>query len=520
MPENLTFDDVLEQAEIEKDVIDNSTEFALDFFLENQGDVFTRDQAQRRLAKEMNTPHPNNVLSQLIGDRVDPVIQVRVGEQKYVGIIDFHEHNVWYGYEDWNDNSGRQKVGVCARCVEESNLDYEVSAAKEGEGSIPQGCDWEDIERVLHTHYVDDHLSITIDELVDHGLVDEGYENIDDALSQENISHTEIIATLDEKVDDIEIGASLLSGTTIAGNISWHAGNDGPGSSMHADLLDDEHVSDLASAVGGTSSRMAKNAEFHQGNTPQQVANLEPSFPGIGQSTLFDEPQALYQGYGIDHLSGTVNIANIGSIPDTTEALIFSLSTERRNANVRFGCRWPGQSVWKWIIGNYENFAETSNVINDTFILPLLNQQLDWRFDHTSGSSVYLEFVAYGIIGDVNSSTGGGNVLSAPSNLNECGGINESWYEICWDSVSGADGYNIYLNGSFFDGTTNSSYQNNNTGENMTFEVTAHRDGAESPKSNPVTLTNYQYHTDSHNDAHGDWEHSHNDHHDDHYDWV
>jgi len=35
----------------------------------------------------------------------------------------------------------------------------------------------------------------------------------------------------------VEVGASLVSGTTIAGNTTWHAGNDGSGSALDADTL-------------------------------------------------------------------------------------------------------------------------------------------------------------------------------------------------------------------------------------------------------------------------------------------
>jgi len=44
---------------------------------------------------------------------------------------------------------------------------------------------------------------------------------------------------------DLEPGASLASGTTIGGNTAWHAGNDGTGSGLDADLLDGQDASDL-----------------------------------------------------------------------------------------------------------------------------------------------------------------------------------------------------------------------------------------------------------------------------------
>ena len=39
--------------------------------------------------------------------------------------------------------------------------------------------------------------------------------------------------------------AQLKTGTTIDGNTAWHAGNDGSGSTLDADLLDGSHKADI-----------------------------------------------------------------------------------------------------------------------------------------------------------------------------------------------------------------------------------------------------------------------------------
>lgn len=46
--------------------------------------------------------------------------------------------------------------------------------------------------------------------------------------------------------------ASLKTGTTIAGNIAWHAGNDGAGSGLDADMVDGKHAIALRPTVSPT----------------------------------------------------------------------------------------------------------------------------------------------------------------------------------------------------------------------------------------------------------------------------
>jgi phage gp45-like len=98
---------------------------------------------------------------------------------------------------------------VCSRCVELANSDTQVAHATEGEGSVPEGSSWQELCDTIKTHYATEHKV---------------------------------------QPDSVTVGASLANGTTISGNIAFHAGNDGPGSGLDADTVDGTEESDLGSS--------------------------------------------------------------------------------------------------------------------------------------------------------------------------------------------------------------------------------------------------------------------------------
>lgn len=195
---------------------------AANWFHEREGTLFRREDVLEDLAEalelgtgfddpdvepDLDVELANRIVAELVDDLVDPIVQTRTGSGRYVGVVEYVEGETWYGYERHDDVRGCHKRGVCAQCVAEKDVDREIVRADEGSGSISEGATWDEIGAALAEHF------------------DEAHPDVDPAT--------------------VETGATLLSGTTIAGNTSWHAGNDGAGSGLNADQFDGNELGDL-----------------------------------------------------------------------------------------------------------------------------------------------------------------------------------------------------------------------------------------------------------------------------------
>jgi len=164
---------------------------AATFFHENEGELFTLEEATGLIASELEIDNTiaARTISQLVGDTVDPVIQVQKDTDKYVGVVEFHEFDGVYGYINYDDQFGKGKRVVCQQCVNEATLDTEVTHATENDpvGSFSGGATWDELVNAVHKHYADVHSVVP---------------------------------------ENIATGATLASGTTIGGNTSFHAGNE------------------------------------------------------------------------------------------------------------------------------------------------------------------------------------------------------------------------------------------------------------------------------------------------------
>jgi len=175
---------------------------ALQSFLDgNVGELFPRGDVVDRLSDELDITNrqANTALSDTVGDIVDPVQQIVKGNKKYVGVIDYKIFNDEgaYGYVDFDDRKGKRKRVVCARCVEKHTYDENINHATQGEGSSNVDATWQQLLNKVTSHYAAQHTT--------------------------SPSH-------------IEPGASLVSGTTISGNTSFHAGNESTITANSADL--------------------------------------------------------------------------------------------------------------------------------------------------------------------------------------------------------------------------------------------------------------------------------------------
>lgn len=197
-------DEVVKSAEQNRERLKNYTRPAAEYFHEREGEMIQKSEAMAGLKSELevDTRMANSLIAELTGDLVDPIVQIRTEGEKFVGIIDYHEFDGAYGYEDYDDIEGVRKRVVCAECVKRNESDKAVTHATAGgvDSSFEKGVDYQTLLEAVHEHYEDAHDGV--------------------------------------KPEDVETGAILLSGTTIGGNTAWHAGNDGSGSNLDADELD------------------------------------------------------------------------------------------------------------------------------------------------------------------------------------------------------------------------------------------------------------------------------------------
>lgn len=198
-PEELTAKVKQEQEETSNLAVDT-----LDWFLDSDhiGEFFPREDAAIELSDylDVNLGKANSAISATVGDIVDPVQQISVENNKYVGVI---EHRVYqtegaYGYIHFDSRLRQKKRVVCARCVEKEDLDENVTHATEGEGTSNTDASWDQLLNKVTSHYASAHT---------------------------------------EPPEGITPGASLLNGTTISGNVAFHSGNDGEGSGLDADTV-------------------------------------------------------------------------------------------------------------------------------------------------------------------------------------------------------------------------------------------------------------------------------------------
>jgi len=193
-------EDILTDVETTHERVSPHIRECANVFHDNEGELFTRTEAVELLteAVDIDATIAREVLAQLVGDTVDPIVQIVHQGEKYIGVIEFHEFDGSYGYINYDDQFGQGKRVVCQQCVNGATIDSEVTHATENDpmGSFGDGASWDELVAGIHQHYEQAHDSVP---------------------------------------EDVETGATLASGTTIGGNESWHAGNDGSGSGLTAD---------------------------------------------------------------------------------------------------------------------------------------------------------------------------------------------------------------------------------------------------------------------------------------------
>jgi hypothetical protein len=173
-----------------------------EFFHEHEGELFERYEAVEKLIEAEDIPSDDErILHQVVGnlasDRVDPVQNVVADDGKYVGVLDYDEHDYWYEYVEVDDVKGRMNVGVCAQCVSEATSDANVA---KGIGTT------EELAKKIKDHYAKKHT---------------------------------------ESPEEVKTGATLVSGTTIAGNDAITTSTDAVAAGLNADTVQGNEASEF-----------------------------------------------------------------------------------------------------------------------------------------------------------------------------------------------------------------------------------------------------------------------------------
>lgn len=207
--------EVIREAQSRRQQVFDHTRPAAEWFHEREENVFEREEAAEKLADHLSVSADlaDDIITELAADLVDPVIQIETDNGRFVGVHEYVEGSGWYGYIDFHDKIGERKRVVCAQCIKEANTDHEVSHATGGEGAFSDRPDasFNELSTAVEKHY---HSS--------HG---------------------------DLSPEDVETGASLLSGSTIGGNSAFHAGNHGAANDHHSAFEPGDPVTDLGTGT-------------------------------------------------------------------------------------------------------------------------------------------------------------------------------------------------------------------------------------------------------------------------------
>lgn len=257
--------EIIDQSISRREIPREDLRAASEVFHEREGELFERSEAREMVEEELDvdSDYSQTLLAEIVGDNVDPIIQMNAAGVKYVGIIDYFEGDVYYAYTDHNDIQGELKTVVAAQSVADAETDEDIIFAREGVGSFA-------------------------------GDYECGYEPLIESIQE---YHEE---NYDVDPEDVETGATLLSGTTIGGNVSWHAGNDGAGSGLDADTLDGQHASDITTKTGPAFSSEGGDPIFDPGNveTRREYSSFRQWYDDSGtrnlESITFDVSDCQY----------------------------------------------------------------------------------------------------------------------------------------------------------------------------------------------------------------------------------
>lgn len=261
-----TASDIIQQASSRQSTIYENAETVAQHFIANAGTLYPAreaiSQAQSAVATDLTGQQAQDILAHLAEDRVDPVSAVHTQDGLYFGVIDYQEQDFYYETTIYHDLIGETTMGVCSACVNQHAYDSQAvsrpaiddhlqqvhtNAVVPGEsgsqlnvGETPQ-----ERRNALGKHYVNDHTTLTPLDVGRSASGKSGHK-IAEEHGVDPTKPTDVInqqfsvgemwdeygATIlglqqdhDLGIGDVQVGASLVSGTTIGGNTALHGGN-------------------------------------------------------------------------------------------------------------------------------------------------------------------------------------------------------------------------------------------------------------------------------------------------------
>jgi hypothetical protein len=352
--------DLINQAEEQKySVADDSLE-VFSWFSDNSGEMFSASKVVEAISEDFgwDSHRVRKAITGLVDDSLDPVQQVVVNGNTHIGIIEYKEFQDFggYGFIEYDDTLGQRKNLVCAKCVSEKEYASEPFRAVEGYGRHPEGCSYNHLLEHLEQHYDDSHS---------------------------------------EKPSDIEVGASLVSGTTISSNTAIHGGNQSNFS-----------VTDFAVGVLGDGELLSNSGGTLTGSSVSTDIDLleTQSVPDINN---ISKPTIAYVNSINDYIAAFGNVIPDSVVDDFESG---DLAVENSNWN-----DWGGPDVGNFaadanaIVGNFSGYWDHPGNGTDFIVLT----------DRTSAAALsawsfrYRRAAVSGSVGDtIALRSGGSNVVS------------------------------------------------------------------------------------------------------------
>lgn len=226
--ETVNSNKVVSQIEKTKNQVKADSKNLLKYFIDEIGigNLCKRREVINNYAEHKNweIERTRKALIGLTSDDIDPVQSLRASEDLYVGIIEYREFEDLggYGFIEYDDLYGKRIVVVCSKCVKDSEYAQEVSKARSDEISNKA---WEELKDRLEKHYEDEH---------------------------------------EVRPSQINVGATLVSGTTISSSTAWHDGNvsGGSGVTITGSRALDFNASEVPTGSTGFATRKIGTGEF------------------------------------------------------------------------------------------------------------------------------------------------------------------------------------------------------------------------------------------------------------------
>lgn len=258
---------LITEAKQERSSIYDHVDQAATVFMNNSGTMYPWETAVQMIVDNVgiDARTANGVLENLVNDVVDPVTMVRKSDGRYAGVVSYNARDFYYETTQFHDIVGEVTKAVCAPCVDQATFDHqavsfpdlhqhnkqaEANVAVEGRGGVGKGATQQQRRNFIGAHYLTSHTNITPAQVADNvgpgmqqaatdfGIPETGpaatetsFNNrvsIEDVMGQYGINFDQIKnSSLDTGVADITVGASLVSGSTVAGNTIVHGGNQG-----------------------------------------------------------------------------------------------------------------------------------------------------------------------------------------------------------------------------------------------------------------------------------------------------